>query len=117
MDITDNEVILEGVVYDLREFSKVHPGGSNILNIFGGKDATIHYYMLHPHNKIRTNILDRYKTIDGGTAKNADILGYQGSLNCNSTELQRRELQSRNSFPAKFLLIPNNSSLTLPVVR
>jgi hypothetical protein len=77
MDIADNEVILEGVVYNLCEFSKVHPGGSNILNIFGGKDATIHYYMLHPHNKIRTNILDKYKTIDGGTAKNADILGYQ----------------------------------------
>lgn len=60
-DISDNHVILEGVVYDLREFSKVHPGGSSIVNIFGGKDATIHYYMLHPHNNIRTNVLDAYK--------------------------------------------------------
>jgi len=59
--IADNEVILEGTVYDLRQFSKVHPGGSNILNIFGGKDATIHYYMLHNHNNIRTNILNKYK--------------------------------------------------------
>jgi hypothetical protein len=32
-----------------------------MLNIFGGKDATIHYYMLHNHNNIRTNILNKYK--------------------------------------------------------
>jgi fatty acid desaturase (delta-4 desaturase) len=59
-NISDNHVILEGVIYDLHKFSKVHPGGSNIINIFGGKDATIHYYMLHPHNNIRTNILSKY---------------------------------------------------------
>jgi fatty acid desaturase (delta-4 desaturase) len=60
-NISDNHVILEGIIYDLYEFSKVHPGGANIVNIFGGKDATIHYYMLHPHNNIRTNILSKYK--------------------------------------------------------
>ena len=59
--IADHQVILEGIVYDLREFSKVHPGGSNSLAIFGGKDATIHYYMLHPHHRIRTHILNNYK--------------------------------------------------------
>ena len=61
MSITDTEVILEDTVYDLKAFSKVHPGGSYMLNIFGGKNATIHYYMLHPHLKIRNNILDKYK--------------------------------------------------------
>jgi fatty acid desaturase (delta-4 desaturase) len=60
-DIADHQVQLEGVIYDLREFSKVHPGGSNSLVIFGGKDATIHYRMLHPHHRIRTHILDKYK--------------------------------------------------------
>lgn len=73
MDIADNEVILEGVVYDLQEFSKVHPGGANMLNIFGGKDATIHYYMLHPHNKIRTKTLDKYKTKE---------IGFQDNTHC-----------------------------------
>jgi len=75
-DISDNHVILEGVVYDLREFSKVHPGGSSIVNIFGGKDATIHYYMLHPHNNIRTNILNTYKvgTIGSDTLNNTSGL-------------------------------------------
>jgi len=67
-DIDNNHIILEGVVYNLKEFSKVHPGGSNILNIFGGKDATIHYYMLHPHNNIRTNILGKYRIDTGRTA-------------------------------------------------
>ena len=61
MSITDTEVILEDTVYDLKAFSKVHPGGSYMLNIFGGKNATIHYYMLHSHLKIRNNILDKYK--------------------------------------------------------
>ncbi len=35
------------------------------------------------------------------------------SQNCNSTELQTMELQSCNSFPAKFLPIPINLSLPL----
>lgn len=59
-NIKDYEVVLENNVYDLKEFSKVHPGGSMILNIFGGKDATIHYYMLHSHEKLR-HVLDKYK--------------------------------------------------------
>ena len=75
-DIKDTQVILEGVVYDLYEFSKVHPAGSNILNIFGGKDATIHYYMIHPHNNIRTNILDKYRLRTLG-AKQSDTERYK----------------------------------------
>jgi len=62
--IADNHVRLEGIVYDLREFSKVHPGGSNSLAIFGGKDATVHYHMLHPHHRVRTHILDKYKAAE-----------------------------------------------------
>lgn len=58
--ISDYEVILDNYVYNLKEFSKVHPGGSMMLNIFGGKDATIHYYMLHNHEKLRP-ILNKYK--------------------------------------------------------
>jgi len=58
----DNEVIIGDSIYDLKEFSKVHPGGSYILNIFGGKNATIHYFMIHhTHIKMKTNILDKYK--------------------------------------------------------
>jgi len=58
--LSDYEVVLENNVYNLKEFSKIHPGGATVLNIFGGKDATIHYYMLHNHEKIR-GILNKYK--------------------------------------------------------
>lgn len=61
-DTKDTEVIIGDSIYNLKEFSKVHPGGSYILNIFGGKNATIHYFMIHhTHTKLRTNILDKYK--------------------------------------------------------
>ena len=63
MDILDTEVILHNDIYDLKGFSKVHPGGENILNIFGGKNATIHYYMLHPHIIMRTSLLDKYNYV------------------------------------------------------
>ena len=65
MIINDNEVIVDDALYNLKDFSKVHPGGAYILNIFGGKDATIHYYMIH-HNHIKSkkNILEQYKIKD-----------------------------------------------------
>jgi cytochrome b involved in lipid metabolism len=60
-NIAQHEIIIDDSVYDLKAFSKVHPGGTNILNIFGGKDATVHYYMIHPHTSIHKNILEPYK--------------------------------------------------------
>lgn len=62
MSINDSEVIIGDCVYDLKEFAKVHPGGSYGLNIFCGKNATIHYYMIHStHINLRKNILEKYK--------------------------------------------------------
>lgn len=61
MEITDEEVILDGWVYNLKEFSRVHPGGSNAINIFGGCDATIHYYMIHPHRSLRYKALEAFR--------------------------------------------------------
>jgi len=58
---TDAQVILDGVVYDLAGFAKVHPGGGDMLHIFGGSDATAHYYMLHQHQQIKTTLLEPYK--------------------------------------------------------
>ena len=55
------QVILEGNVYDLAAFAKVHPGGGDLLHIFGGSDATPHYYMLHQHQQLRTAALEPYK--------------------------------------------------------
>lgn len=34
---------------------------ADVLRIFGGSDATVHYYMLHPHLKLREKPLEPYK--------------------------------------------------------
>jgi fatty acid desaturase (delta-4 desaturase) len=59
--INDNEIIIENTVYDLRKFAKVHPGGNMALNIFGGNDVTVHYYMLHNHPYIHKKALEPYR--------------------------------------------------------
>lgn len=59
--INDNEIVIEGNVYDLKKFAKIHPGGTMALNIFGGNDVTIHYYMLHNHNFFHKKTLEPYK--------------------------------------------------------
>jgi fatty acid desaturase len=64
--VAGHEVILEGVVYDLAAFAKVHPGGGNILNIFGGSDATTHYYMLHQHSRVKTSALAPFRLREAG---------------------------------------------------
>jgi fatty acid desaturase (delta-4 desaturase) len=70
----ENEVILEGYVYDLEGFAKVHPGGKQALNIFGGTDATIHYHMLH-HHMLHHTALQPYKL------RKADIVDQQYTFN------------------------------------
>jgi acyl-lipid (7-3)-desaturase (Delta-4 desaturase) len=45
--LRDNEVCIDGVVYDIDSFD--HPGGDQI-KIFGGNDATVQYRMIHPHH-------------------------------------------------------------------
>jgi fatty acid desaturase (delta-4 desaturase) len=42
-----NEVLIDGVVYDIHSFD--HPGGDSI-NMFGGNDATTQYNMIHPYH-------------------------------------------------------------------
>ena len=58
--VNDNEIIIDGIVYDLTRFAKVHPGGNMALNIFGGNDVTVHYYMLHNHSVIHKKALEPY---------------------------------------------------------
>lgn len=59
--LNENEVILHNNVYNLESFSEIHPGGKQILNIFGGNDVTIHYHMLHNHKTPRFDVLEPYK--------------------------------------------------------
>mmetsp|Transcript_5220 Transcript_5220/g.6075 ORF Transcript_5220/g.6075 Transcript_5220/m.6075 type:complete len:461 (-) Transcript_5220:175-1557(-) len=45
--LSTHEVVIEGVIYDLRGFP--HPGGESI-ELFGGNDVTIAYKMIHPYH-------------------------------------------------------------------
>lgn len=64
---TPHEIILDGYVYDLTAFTKVHPGGSQALNIFPhNQDITIHYYMLH--SRPSKKLLEPYKLRKADTA-------------------------------------------------
>lgn len=44
-DLKDNEVSIDGIIYDLNGFK--HPGGDSI-RVFGGNDVTVQYKMIHP---------------------------------------------------------------------
>jgi len=77
--INDNEIIIEGTVYDLKKFANIHPGGNMALNIFGGNDVTIHYYMLHNHNFLHKNALEPYKLRE---ASIEDIKNNDYEINC-----------------------------------
>ena len=45
---------IDGKVYDLSEFTLDHPGGSDALLLYSGKDATKEFHMVHHPNIIKT---------------------------------------------------------------
>lgn len=47
-------IIVHGNVYDVTGFLDEHPGGSNIILKYAGKDATEEYDSIHPPNMITT---------------------------------------------------------------
>ena len=49
-------VIISGKVYDVTEYLPNHPGGSQILLQYGGKDATAVYQPIHPAGTIEENL-------------------------------------------------------------
>lgn len=57
-ELKGNEIVIEGVIYDLNGF--VHPGGDSI-KIFGGNEVTAQYKMMHPHHTARN--LEKLKKI------------------------------------------------------
>jgi fatty acid desaturase (delta-4 desaturase) len=42
------EVVIEGVIYDIKHFD--HPAGGESIMIFGGNDVTVQYKMIHPYH-------------------------------------------------------------------
>ena len=40
-------IVIRGMVYDVTDFLKIHPGGSNIIISVAGEDATEYFEELH----------------------------------------------------------------------
>lgn len=40
-------IVIRGIVYDVTDFLKIHPGGSNIMISVAGEDATEYFEELH----------------------------------------------------------------------
>lgn len=43
----DAWIAIDGKVYDVSKFAKVHPGGAGILRLYAGKDATNEFFAMH----------------------------------------------------------------------
>lgn len=56
--LDDCWVVIHGMVYDLTEFSKNHPGGAYIIQKLAGRDATANYQVFHPKEKLA--MIQRY---------------------------------------------------------
>jgi cytochrome b involved in lipid metabolism len=51
--LDDCWVVVNSSVYDMTDFLKDHPGGSKVVMIYAGKDATGDFSMLHKPSSIR----------------------------------------------------------------
>src|ERR1700712_5525561 len=63
-------VVIEGKVYDFSRFAGEHPGGSEIIYAFAGRDATEAYLEVHEPSLLKSNLLPREHigTLDPTTA-------------------------------------------------
>ena len=53
--------IVNGKVYDLTEFAKVHPGGSEWFAPIGGRDITNLFWTYHKYPEKNLSILAKYE--------------------------------------------------------
>lgn len=40
-------IVIDGIVYDITKFQKMHPGGSKVVNLYSGQDATVRIASTH----------------------------------------------------------------------
>eukprot|EP00419_Tripos_fusus_P013059 CAMPEP_0172669104 /NCGR_PEP_ID=MMETSP1074-20121228/9474_1 /TAXON_ID=2916 /ORGANISM="Ceratium fusus, Strain PA161109" /LENGTH=516 /DNA_ID=CAMNT_0013485841 /DNA_START=68 /DNA_END=1618 /DNA_ORIENTATION=+ len=62
----DAWIIVDGNVYDVTKFAKLHPGGKEVLIEYAGRDATEDFFGLH-----RLEVLDKYKRLKKGRVQDA----------------------------------------------
>jgi len=108
-------MVVDGDVYDVSKFARLHPGGPQILEQYAGLDVTSEFYELH-----RKDVLAKYAKLKVGrldTAKEAqaptpgaisdvpfaEIPAFQGAASPYYKESHRRLLQDVRAFVQKEL--------------
>jgi len=59
-------MVVDGDVYDVSKFARIHPGGAQILEEYGGKDVTVDFYEMH-----RKDVLTKYSKLKIGRMEGA----------------------------------------------
>ena len=62
----DMWIAVDGLVYDISKFAKMHPGGERVLSGYAGKDASEEFWELH-----RSDVLVRYNRLVIGKLEGA----------------------------------------------
>ncbi|XP_064620967.1 acyl-CoA Delta-6 desaturase-like [Lineus longissimus] len=65
----DNWIVISGQVYDVTDWSRRHPGGSRLLNLLAGQDATEPFHAFHNDLNYVTKFL---KAVRVGVLRDAD---------------------------------------------
>ena len=47
----NNYIVIDGNIYDLKEFEEKHPGGAKVLQYFRGKDASEKFHKVEKHTE------------------------------------------------------------------
>jgi len=58
---------IDGDVYDVSKFARIHPGGAKVLEQLAGNDVTTEFYELHRHE-----VLTKYKRLKIGCLETAE---------------------------------------------
>lgn len=69
----DAWIVIDGDVYDVTKFAKMHPGGKQTLLDYAGRDATEDFFALH-----KLEVLDKYKRMKKGRLADAGPVGMTG---------------------------------------
>jgi len=65
----DNWLVIDGKIYDVSKFARVHPGGAGILRLYAGKDCTKEFFAMH-----KADVLEKTgKKLVKGTVKGVKV--------------------------------------------
>lgn len=75
-------IVVDGKVYDVTKFAKVHPGGAGILRNFAGKDATQEFFAMH-----KAEVLMGREKLIKGTLAGAKVGALEATADRRETDI------------------------------